>query len=266
MFELHYTCMQHRLIFYICCHSQDADLLPKDDVTVRMVRIAPDSSGRELTSNLYHSLGNISASKRVEFSERSSLKHRAIPAKSSRFGEEDTMRGDTFEVQLPVDKTEKQHTSSTKAQSFYSLQKPADQSISQSAGGLVKRALRSEQHLEGQVKSMATEIPLENPLLSSLSRFELPRGVSEPTLTSSSEIFHSCSGDEGVEPFPALSSSIAPSELAMPYSSEWKLSSLASPLTLATEISRGGGGSGLDHTLSTAKVHSCELITSCLTL
>ena len=98
-----------------------------------------------------------------------------------------------------------------------------------------------------------TGVEPDSPLHETESKTESSRGISESRLTSaSSEIFHSFSGDEGVEPFPALSSSVASSELTMPYSSEWKLTSLASPLTatLTTGISGGGASLGLGQTCS----------------
>ena len=188
---------------------------------------------------------------------------------------------------------EEQHASSIKVQSTYSIHQQDESLPFPSTEELPKQ--KSEQHLEeGRVKTapIATVIPLEAPPLSSSSQVDSPkhslretvaaalqrknivepdsplheteiktessRGLSKSRLTSASsseEIFHSFSGDEGVEPFPALSSSFASSELTMPYSSEWKLSSLASPLTatLTTGVSAGGGGgggSGLDQTLS----------------
>ena len=184
---------------------------------------------------------------------------------------------------------EEQHASSVKVQSSYPLHKH-DESLSFSSTGELPKK-RNEKHLkEGQVKTapIATVTPLETPPLTSLSRVDSPkdslretvaalqrktivepdsplheneaktessRGLSESRLTSasSSEIFHSFSGDEGVEPFPALSSQFASSELTMPYSLKWKHNSLASPLTatLTTGISGGGGeGSGLGRILS----------------
>lgn len=187
---------------------------------------------------------------------------------------------------------EEQHASSIKVQSSYHLLQHDEALPFSSTGELPEK--RNEKHLEGgRVKTapIATVTPLETPPLSSSSRVDSPkdslhetvaalqrktivepdsplheteiktessRGLSKSRLTSSSssEIFLSFSGDEGVEPFPAFSSSFASSELTMPYSSEWKLSSLASPLTatLTTGVSGGGGGggrnSGLGLTLS----------------
>ena len=182
---------------------------------------------------------------------------------------------------------EEQHASSVKVQSSHPLHKHDEALPFPSTGELPEES--NEKHLEeGLVKTapIATVTPLEDPPLSSSSRAESPkhslretvaalhqktivepdsplhetetktassRGLSESRLTSasSSEIFLSFSGDEGVEPFPA-SSTFASSELTMPYSSEWKLSSLASPLTatLTTGISGKEGGSGLSQTLS----------------
>ena len=170
---------------------------------------------------------------------------------------------------------EEQHASSIKVQSSYLLNQQ-DESMPFPSTGEQK----SEQHLEGRVKTapIATVTPLESPPFSSSSQVESPkhslhetvaaalqlknkvepdsplqkteiktessRGLSESRLTSasSSEIFHSFSGDEGVEPFPALSSSFASSEFTMPYSSEWKHMSHMSPLTATLTT---GGGSGI---------------------
>ena len=182
---------------------------------------------------------------------------------------------------------EEQHPSSIKVQSSYPLHRHDESLPFLSTGELPKK--KREQHLEeGQVKTapIATVTPLETPPLTSLSQVESPkhslhetvaalqrktivepdsplcetetkaessRGSFEPRLTSSSsEIFHSFSGDEGVEPFPALSSSFVSSELTMPYPLKWKHSSLASPLTatLTTGVLGGGGGSGLGQILS----------------
>ena len=199
---------------------------------------------------------------------------------------------------------EEQHASSVKVQSSYPLHQHDESPPSTGEQ-------KSEQHLEGRIKTapIATITPLESPPFSSLSQVdsskhslcetvqqktrvepdsplceteiktESSRGLSKSRLTSasSSEIFHSFSEDEEVEPFPALSSSVASSELTMPYSSEWKLTSLASPLTttLTAGVSGGGGVSGLDHTLSpqsssslssninTAKVSMYYLFTDC---
>ena len=99
-----------------------------------------------------------------------------------------------------------------------------------------------------------TGVEPDSPLHETESKTESSRGISESRLTSasSSEIFHSFSEDEQVKPFPALSSSFASSELTMPYSSEWKLSSLGIPLTatLTTGISGGGASLGLGQTCS----------------
>ena len=107
-----------------------------------------------------------------------------------------------------------------------------------------------------------TRVEPDSPLRETEIKSESSRGLSKSRLTSSSsEIFHSLSGDEGVEPFPALYSSVASSELTMPYSSEWKLSSLASPLTatLTSRVSGGGesgGGLGSGRTLSPSSLSS----------
>ena len=176
---------------------------------------------------------------------------------------------------------EEQHASSFKVQSSYPLHKHDETLSFSSTGELPKK--RNEKHLE-EVKTapIATVTPLEAPPHSSLSRVESPkhslretvaalqqktivepdspsretetktessRGISESQLTSSSsEIFLSFSGDEGVEPFPALSSSFASSELTMPYSTEWKHTPHMSPLTAT--LTTGGGGSRMK-TLST---------------
>ena len=186
---------------------------------------------------------------------------------------------------------EEQHATSIKVQSSYPLHQHNESPPSTGEQ-------KSERHLEGQIKTapIATVTPLEPPLFSSSSQVdsskhslhetvavamqqkarvepdsplhetkiktESSRGLSESRLTSaSSEIFHSFSEDEQVEPFLALSSSVASSELTMPYSSEWKLSSLASPLTatLTTGVSgggEGGRGSGSDQTLSPSSLSS----------
>ena len=173
---------------------------------------------------------------------------------------------------------EEQHASSVKVQSSYPLHKHDEALSFLSTGELPKK--KREQHLEeGRVKTapIATVTPLETPPLTSLSRVESPkhslretvaalqqktivepdsplhetetktessRGISESRPTSSSsesEIFHSFSGDEGVEPFPAFSSSFASSKLTMPYSTEWKHTPHMSPLTAT--LTTGGGGS-----------------------
>ena len=101
----------------------------------------------------------------------------------------------------------------------------------------------------------------DSPLRETEIKTESSRGLSKSRLTSSSsEIFHSCSGDEGVEPFPALSSSFTSSELTMPYSSEWKLSSLASPLTAT--LTTGVGGSGMKTRSPQAFVSSSSINTA----
>ena len=93
-----------------------------------------------------------------------------------------------------------------------------------------------------------TIVEPDSPLHETETKTESSRGISESRLTSSSsEIFHSFSGDEGVEPFPA-SSSFASSELTMPYSLEWKHTPHMSPLTAT--LTTGGGGSRMK-TLST---------------
>jgi len=184
---------------------------------------------------------------------------------------------------------EEQHANSVKVQSSYPLLQHDEALPFSSTGELPEK--RNEKHLEGgQVKTapIATVTPLETPPLSSSSRIESPkhslhetvvalhqktrvepdsplhetglktessRGFSKSRLTSSSssEIFHSFSGDEGVEPFPAFPSSFVSSELTMPYSSKWKHNSLATPLTatLTTGVLGGGGeGSGLGQILS----------------
>ena len=113
------------------------------------------------------------------------------------------------------------------------------------------------------VMQQKTRVEPDSPLHETEIKTESSRGLSKSRLTpsSSEEIFHSFSGDEGVEPFPALYSSVTSSELAMLYSSEWKLSSLASPLTatLTTGVSGGGesgGGLGSGQTLSPSSLSS----------
>jgi len=243
-------------------------------------------------------------------------KQQAIPARTSPVGDTGSSAG----AQQDEGKAQEMHSAhSVKVQSSYLLLQHDEALPFPSTGELSKQAQKNEQHLEeGRVKTapIATVTPLETPPLSSLSRIESPkhnlhetvaalhqktrveldspsreteiktessRGLSKSRLTSSSsesEIFHSFSGDEGVEPFPAFSSSFGSSELTMPYSSEWKHSSLASPLTatLTTGVSGGGGGGGgggrssgsgltlspqvtssLSSNINTAKVRMCLL-------
>ena len=192
--------------------------------------------------------------------------------------QQDDKKAQVHSAPLGTPTFEEQHASSVKVQSIHQQDESPPSTGEQ----------KSVQSLEGRVKTapIATVTPLESPLFSSSSQVksqkhnlretvaalqlktrvepdsplhgtetktESSRGISESRLTSSSsEIFHSFSGDEGVEPVPALSSPFVSSELTMPYSSEWKHISHMSPLTanLTTVVSGGGGNSGLDQNIS----------------
>ena len=176
---------------------------------------------------------------------------------------------------------EEQHASSVKVQSIYSIHQQdepppstGEQKSVQSLEGWVKTApiptvtplefplFSSSSHVKSQKHNLRetvaalqlkTRVEPDSPLHGTETKTESSRGLSESRLTSSSsEIFHSFSGDEGVEPVPALSSPFVSSELTMPYSSEWKHISNMSPLTanLTTVVSGGGGNSGLDQNIS----------------
>ena len=245
--------------------------------------------------------------------EEGSSKQQAIPARTSPVGD----TGSSARAQQNEGKAQEMHSAhSVKVQSSYLLLQHDEALPFPSTGELPKQAQKNEQRLEeGRVKT-APIATLETPPFSSSSQVDSPkhslretvaalhqktrveldspsreteiktessRGLSKSRLTSSSsesEIFHSFSGDEGVEPFPAFSSSFGSSELTMPYSSEWKHSSLASPLTatLTTGVSGGGGGGGgggrssgsgltlspqvtssLSSNINTAKVRMCLL-------
>ena len=302
-----------RRIIHVCYTIyllQDTDLPLEGEPTVGMV-LAGDSSqdSSRKKHTLYGSKISTSASKEssetsesTKYSTNGSSKQQAIPARTSPVGD----TGSSARAQQDEGKAQEIHSAhSLKVQPSYPP----------STGELPKQAQKNEHHLEeGRVKTVpiTTVTPLETPPLSSLSQVESPkhslhetvaalhqksmvepdsplheneiktessRGISKSGLTSSSsEIFHSFSGDEGVEPFPALSSPFASSKLTMPYFSEWKHSSLASPLTatLTTGGSEGGGGgdgrsSGSGRTISpqitsflssninTAKVCMCLL-------
>ena len=194
---------------------------------------------------------------------------------------------------------EEQHASSIKVRSTYSIHQQDESLPFLSTEELPKQ--KSEQHLEeGRVKTapIATVIPLEAPPLSSSSQVDSPkhslretvvalqrktivepdsplreaktgssRSSFEPRLasSSSSEIFHSFSGDEGVEPFPALSSPFLSSELTMP---KWKHSSVASTLTdtLTTGVSGGGRVSGTLSPQSFSSLSSSSINTAKVSL